>query len=137
MTHFPHFGHHKNFPWKLPLLYLLFNISHQIQFQKNLMNRYREKFKSFHFRATYSSFTSFRATQEFFSKKKPPLLFSIYWILRSCKKSEKNNELILRKERYRWMDRQTDEQRQIQRILYLGWASKKTSGMVVSWQKAN
>ena len=117
---------------KLSLLYLLFNISHQIQFQKNLMNRCREKFKSFHFRAKYSPFTSCRATQEFISKKKPPLFFRIYWILSSCKKSEKNNELILRKKRYRWMDRRTNEQRQIHRILCLGWVSKKTSGMVVS-----
>ena len=40
-------GHNKNFPWKSKShFYPLINDCNQVQFQKNLMKRFREKFKN-------------------------------------------------------------------------------------------
>ena len=58
-----------------------------------------------------------------FSQKKSPLLFSVYWILTSCKKSEKSNKPILRKRHYRWTGVQKVSKKSIvQKVLVKLWS---------------
>ena len=44
-------------------------MDHQEQYQKNLTNRFREKFKNIDLGPQNGTFTPFWANQEFFSKK--------------------------------------------------------------------
>ena len=48
MSHLPHFGHKKLFSFKIhnSNLKLFFNDWHQVQFKKNLIHRFKEKFKN-------------------------------------------------------------------------------------------
>ena len=56
----------------------LFHACHLVQFQKNLMNRCGEKFRSVDFGPKNFPFCPFYAKQEFFSEKKAPSRFSVY-----------------------------------------------------------
>ena len=88
----------------------MFNSFHQVQLQKNLKSKLREKFKSTDIAIGPQNdpFTPFQIKEEFLSKKKCPPLFSVYWILTPSKKSEKSNETILSNRRYRQKDGRTD-----------------------------
>ena len=81
--------------------YPIFNVCHEVQFQKNLKNRFRENLENAG--PKNRPFTPFWPKQRFFSKKVPSL-FSHYWTLTLCKKSEKSNEPMLGKQHYRLLD---------------------------------
>ena len=66
LHHLPHFRHNKNFPQKSESHFKpLFNTCHQVQFQKNLTNLFREKFKNVNFGPQNDLFFSFWAYKEF------------------------------------------------------------------------
>ena len=90
ITHFPHFCHYDNFPWK--------------QFQENLMNRFRIKFKKCWFCNRKMSHLTHFVHKKFPQKMAPFTSPIVYWNLTSCKKLKKKNELIYRK----FCNRQTD-----------------------------
>ena len=98
MTHFLHFGHNKIF-LKLQNchFYQFFNTCHQVQYQKIIMYRFREKLKYVDFGPKNDRFTPFYLKKSFVTL--------IYRILTLCKKSRKSNEPILRKRHYRRMDK--------------------------------
>ena len=84
----------------------LYDAWNQVWFQENLMERLREKlkvlilspkimrklrekFKSVYFELRNGPFTPFWVKHFFFLRKKYSSLFSVYWIVTSCKKLEK------------------------------------------------
>ena len=66
MSYLPHFGHNKKLLKSLVRLNHFFNACHQVQYQKNLMNRFIEKFKSVDFGPKNDTCTTFLAKHEFF-----------------------------------------------------------------------
>ena len=108
MPHLPHFGYNKNIPWKGQGLSILFNCPTRTSFQGNFSKK--EKIKDVDFWAWIWPIYPILGKSRHFLKKTAPSLFSVYWILTSCKKSAKSNEPISRKMRYWQTDRRTDGQ---------------------------
>ena len=77
MLHLHHFLHVKNFPQKSKTVTFnhFFNAFHHVQFYKNLIKRFRVKFKSIDSGPKNASFTPFLATIRIFLKNpKHPFL---------------------------------------------------------------
>ena len=70
MPHLPNSGHDKKFPKKFKGHFKpFFNSCHQLQFQKNLINKSRDKLRSVELGHKNYQYPSFWAKNEFFSKK--------------------------------------------------------------------
>ena len=89
MAHFSYFLHNKNFLAKSKTItYPIFDICHLVQFQKNLMNRSREKFKNVDLGPKITHLPHFEQNKIFFQKRSSSL-FSVYGTLTLWKKPRK------------------------------------------------
>lgn len=105
--HLPHFGL-QNFPWKSKTVTVTHCLSSGT-IKKKTMKRFREKFRNVNFGCKNIPFTLFQAhrmVSTFYQKNSFCQFYRLYWTLASCKKSEKNNEPILRKQCFRGKDGQ-------------------------------
>ena len=86
MTCLPKFGDNKNFPWKTGTVTFGFLSSGTISEKPNKERQSnKETLKSVDSGPQNGPFTLLSTKQEILSKKRAPSLFSVYWILTSCK----------------------------------------------------